>query len=482
MYAAGGYVLLLAPNPSASGRLDRVVVAWFWIGSSITQAALVMTSKPEWMGFSPSAWWFGLFASHHAFRVAGDATMALNLLVAIGFVVALSRRFRRMVGLDRIVTAPVYIGGAVLGVLASAATGEQMIAIPKMDSMYVVFTIGLIVMPLAFVGAALLRRLEHATVSQALRQAFADARWGVADIETALRETLRDPTLRLFVWSETVSAFIDGERTVDRLHEPLPGRSRQELRAPDGNCVAIIDIDVALEHHPSLVATASQVSAAALQNMRLHGDWEARVGELHRSRARLVEAAMEERRRIEHELHDDVQQRLLAVVARLGLLQRETSQQASRELAKELSGEIRATLEDLERLANGIHPPELRQFGLRSAIDVMAERLPLEIATNVADVRMSPIQEATLYFVAWEALTNVMKHASATKVDVVASVSGDNMILEVRDNGKGGADMAHGTGLTACDDRVRSIGGEFEISHNVDAGGTVIRARVPICE
>jgi signal transduction histidine kinase len=481
-YAAGGQALLDTPNRFASTRLDRALIWWIWIGATLTQGALVLTSRPEWVGFQSSIWWPGIFSSDDAFRWASAWAVGTNVSSTIVFVLVLMRRIGRMAGLDRIVSVPIYVGAAGLAGVATAVSGKQMLAIPEFDSMYGLLAAITISLPLAFVGAALLRRLEHATISQALHHAFANTQCDITDVEIALRETLRDPTLRLFVWNESIGAFFDDEHRIDTFRTPAPGRSLQELRAPNGECVALIDIDVALEHHPSLVATATQASAVALQNLRLHGDLEKRMEELQRSRARLVEAATEERTRIERDLHDGVQQRLLAVVARLGLLQRESDKPSSVALVKELSNEVRETLEDLRDLANGIHPPELRQFGLASAIEVVAERLPLEIKTDINPLRMSPTREITLYFVICEALTNVVKHASATKVDVATSVSGDEMILEVRDNGKGGADFTLGSGLTGCDDRVRSIGGQFEVERDANFGGTVIRARVPICE
>lgn len=473
VYAVGGQVLLISPDRRASSRLDRIVIAWFWIGAPLTQAALVATSKPEWMGFSANSWWFGVFAGRDAFSVVSKITVVLTVLGAIGFGIALSRRLTVMVGLDRVVTFPIYVGAIAAGGISSLATGRALVALPKFDGMYLALTLGLIALPIAFVGAEVLRRLEHATISRALHQAFTDSQCSIADVEAALADTLRDPTLRLFVWDEMGTTSL-----VRPSPHAAPNRLVHELRAPDGTSVGVIDVDIALEHHPSLVATACQASAVALQNLHLHQDLEKKLVELERSRRRLAETAIEERRRIERDLHDGVQQRLLGVTAQLGVLSREPNQP---ELIQGIATEVRETITDLRRLANGIHPPELRQFGLRSAIDVVAERLPLEVANNIPDARFASAIETTLYFVACEALANVVKHARATKVEVTTSVMHDEVLLEVCDDGIGGADFSIGSGLVGCDDRIKSVGGSFEVGSN-DMAGTVIRARVPLCE
>lgn len=482
VFAVGGTTLLMNPNRRLTTKLDHTIFTWFWIVAPLTQTWLVATSRPEWVGFDPSAWWFGFFANRQLFDVGLTVTLVLDAAASIAFIVALGRRVKWMVGLDRLVSIPIYVGAGALGVSSASATGEQMLAIPRPDALNAVLAVGLIVLPLGFVGAALLRRLHQATISQVLHQAFSNAQCDVPAIELALSQTLRDPSLRLYAWNDDRKQYLNGTNSLDSSVTPPYGRSVRDLVAPDGTRVAIVDFDSALEQHPSLLTTASQASAVALQNLRLHNDLQGRLEDLAASRARLAEAAIDERRRIERGLHDGVQQRLLAVVARLGLLQRKTFDSSSRQLAGEVSLEVRETLDDLRDLANGIHPSELRQFGLRSAIDVVAERLPIDIAIDVADIRLTANSEATLYFVACEAMANVVKHAQATRIGITAKSIGNEFVLEIQDNGNGEANMTGGTGLRGCDDRMRSIGGQFEVVPGIAPAGSMVRAKVPLCE
>lgn len=480
IYAVGGQLMLLNPNRHASTRLDRAVVLWFWIGAPLTQIALIMTSSPEWAGFPRDVWWWNPFVNRDAFEAVALMTTVLDVAAAVAFVVALVRRVKWMVGLDRMISAPIYMATALCGALSAAATGEELLSLPSASAGYAVLCATFIAVPIGFVVASMLRELEHAAISRVLHQAFSDAPTDVHAAEAALRTSLRDPSLSLYIWDEASEGFIgQAGRRVELSGNVSKARMTRRLVAPNGNVVGFIDSDIALEHHPSLVETATSACAVALQNLQLHGDLEARLEQLQESRARIAQAALDERRRIERDLHDGVQQRLLAAVARLGVLQRRIDPSEA-EIVDDVSVELRKTLEDLRNLANGIHPLELRQFGLKPALELVAERLPLLVESDIDDFRTETQIEATLYFVACEALANTVKHAQASRAAVLVMSTRDKFVLEVHDDGCGGASVANGSGLVGCDDRVRSIGGDFEVMRSSRLGGTLVKARIPL--
>ncbi len=209
----------------------------------------------------------------------------------------------------------------------------------------------------------------------------------------------------------------------------------------------------------------------------------ARVETLTESRAGLVDAVDAERRRIERDLHDGAQQRLVAVAMTLGRAgqQFEVDPDNARRLVEEAHGETKAALVDLRNLARGIHPAVLTDRGLDAALSALAERAPLPVDVSVlVEPRPAPTVEAVAYFVVSEALTNVAKHAKATRARITALRSGNQLTLEVVDNGVGGAHLEPGSGLSGLRDRARSVDGSLTITS--PAGGpTVLRVELP-CE
>jgi PAS domain S-box-containing protein len=207
-----------------------------------------------------------------------------------------------------------------------------------------------------------------------------------------------------------------------------------------------------------------------------------RVEELRASRARIVAAADAARRRIERDLHDGAQQRLVTVRLQLALARRrmEADPETAGALVDAVGEELRLALAELRELARGIHPATLSERGLRSAVEALAARcpLPVEVEDIPAD-RFRPSVEAAAYFTISEALTNVAKYASAGYATVRGKVEHDALVVEVRDDGIGGADAADGSGLTGLADRVRAQGGTLSVMSPAGAG-TTVRAVIPL--
>jgi signal transduction histidine kinase len=202
--------------------------------------------------------------------------------------------------------------------------------------------------------------------------------------------------------------------------------------------------------------------------------------QLAASRARIVEAGYEERRRLGRDLHDGAQQELVAAVISLKLARRKWAQapEEALELVEQALERTESGIRDLRDLAAGIHPSVLSDRGLRAALEGLASRspVPVELA-EVPERRLPPPIETSAYFVVAEALTNAAKHARCTHVNVRVGLDDGSATVEVRDDGVGGANVAAGTGLRGLADRVNALGGELEID-SPEGAGTTVRARI----
>ncbi len=214
-------------------------------------------------------------------------------------------------------------------------------------------------------------------------------------------------------------------------------------------------------------------------------DQRAAEAELRRSRARIVEATDAERRRLERDLHDGAQQRLVSLSLALRLLRSRLgptggSNDAAIAAADEAASELKIAIQELRELARGIHPAILTEAGLGAAISALAERSSVPAAvSSLPDRRLSPAVEATAYFVVSEALANVAKYASATRASVGADCRGSILRVEVGDNGIGGADGSRGSGIRGLQDRVAAVGGRLTID-SPSGQGTLVVAEIPI--
>jgi PAS domain S-box-containing protein len=198
------------------------------------------------------------------------------------------------------------------------------------------------------------------------------------------------------------------------------------------------------------------------------------------SRARLVAASDEVRRRLERDLHDGAQQRLVTLVLNIGVARRRVEDEEVGELLAAAERDAREAITELRLLATGLHPPILSDSGLAPALAALARRAPLDVeVVHVTDERFDPTVEVAAYFVVSEALTNVVKHAEATQVRVSARREGTALVVKVEDDGRGGANPQGGTGLVGLTDRVEALRGTLSISSSWTAG-TLVRAEFPI--
>jgi signal transduction histidine kinase len=227
-------------------------------------------------------------------------------------------------------------------------------------------------------------------------------------------------------------------------------------------------------------ACCARCSAIARENDRLRGQLRTRRLELNRAGARVVEAADAERRRLERNLHDGAQQRLVSIALQLRLiaLRSAPDSETSRMLAA-AQEELTASLSELRELAHGLHPAVLGNHGLGAALQSLTARapLPVELIVDVEQRPPAPVEVAAYYLVS-EALTNVAKYANAQTVTVRVAREHGNLFVAVADDGIGGANPAAGSGLRGLADRVESLGGRLSVT-SPPADGTTIRAAIP---
>jgi signal transduction histidine kinase len=214
---------------------------------------------------------------------------------------------------------------------------------------------------------------------------------------------------------------------------------------------------------------------------RLNDELHARLEELAASRARIVTAGDVERRRLERNLHDGAQQRLVALSLSLkvALSKLETDPATARALVESAGRELDLALAELRELARGLHPAMLTDRGLGAAVEMLAGRSPVPVEiVDLPDERLPEPVEAAAYYLIAEALTNVAKYAHASAVRVTVTAGDASVSVEVSDDGVGGADAAGGSGLRGLADRVEALGGSLELASPVGAG-TSLRAEIP---
>lgn len=235
-----------------------------------------------------------------------------------------------------------------------------------------------------------------------------------------------------------------------------------------GNMVAYTDI------------TERKVQEAEVH--RLNAELHARLEELAASRARIVTAGDVERRRLERNLHDGAQQRLvtLSLSLRIALSKLYSEPETARTTLADACEELGLALKELRELARGLHPAVLGDHGLRAAVETLASRVPVpvEVADIPAERLPEPVEVAAYYLIA-EALTNVAKYAGASTVRVHVAERDGSVVVEVSDDGVGGADPATGSGLRGLTDRVESLGGSLDVVSPAGAG-TSLRAEIPV--
>lgn len=337
------------------------------------------------------------------------------------------------------------------------------------------FVIGLA--PLAFLVGLLQARLARSSVGDLLIELRAEPAPGA--LEGALARTLRDPSLRLAYWLPEFGSYGDLEgRAVELPRDE--GEQAVTLIERNGVRVAALIHDPSLRDERELLEAVTAAAGIALENARLQAELRARLEELQGSRARILEAGREERQRLERNLHDGAQQRLIALSLELSLLEEQLRDDpgAAERLALARS-EIAESLEELREVARGLHPAVVTGHGLEVALEQLAAKasVPVRLTVDVG-TRLSEALEVAAYYLVSECLANVGKYAGASWVSVDVTRRERDVVVEVVDDGIGGADETRGSGLRGLADRVEALGGKLRV-WSPDGRGTRVRAEIP---
>jgi signal transduction histidine kinase len=408
----------------------------------------------------------------HDVILAGITVVGLGLLI---------RRWLRATPPARRTLAPVLTVGAVLGCLFIAVSVTHVAeASPRVqDAVYGAAQVGILALPFAFLAGLLRSRLAQIAVSRLVLELGQTPPPG--KLQEALAVSLGDPGVQLAYWWPDRQAFVDLEGKLVELSDLPPGLTPTILER-GGERVGALVHDRHLDQEPELIEAVGAAAALAVDNERLHAQLRAQLEEVRASRTRIVETADAERRRIERDLHDGAQQRLVTMALQLGAVRAGRSLSADPALAaslEELSDQLSIALGELRDLARGIHPAVLTEGGLGPALLSLAERSP--VPARVAEApseRLPHTVEATAYFIVSEALVNTAKHARASSVTITAARSDSHLEVAVIDDGIGGADPGRGSGLGGLADRAAALGGDLRVE-SPPGHGTRVIARIP---
>jgi signal transduction histidine kinase len=300
-------------------------------------------------------------------------------------------------------------------------------------------------------------------------------RAGSGGVRRALARAVGDPTLELAFWLPEPRTWVD-----DSGRPVLLPEGRERAVTLIGDELAAIVHDPVLLNQPAMLEAVGSAARLALENERLHAELRAQLVALRESRARIVRAGDEERRRLERDLHDGAQQRLLGVGMGLRLLRARTRDDADASaLLDDTEREVQSALQELRELARGIHPAVLTDHGLAAAVRTLAERAPLPVEVHDSGDPLPPHVETAAYFVVAEALANIVKYSQASRAWVTIDCHAGRAVVEVRDDGIGGAcENGSGSGLRGLGDRIGALDGHLSIE-SPQGGGTRLRAEIP---
>jgi signal transduction histidine kinase len=487
-------ILLLLLSAPGSGLRPRPLVLALAGAMAVRSAGRLFLQDPVALlgsdsGFPPNP--FAIVPDPDLFTAVETGS---NLVMAVLFVVVGVVGALRLVGagsLARRSRWPVLVAGtlAMTGAAWRAfdyawgtATGTVLVELePPVDSIVEWSVFGLrVLVPIAFLLGVLRRRRAVGPLAPlAAHLGGPDAASTIGD---AVRAALGDPSLVLFR-ARDGGSWLAEDGTTGPMPVADPGRGLLLVGPADAPIAALVH-DPAVLEHPELLDGVIPILRLALENERLDAALRVQLDEVTASRARIVTATEEERRRLERDLHDGAQQRLVAVSLALSEARALAgSAEASGPLGEHLdalASELAAAIRELRELARGIHPAILEHEGLGAAVAGLARRASIPVAVQVeVRKRLPAVVESTAYFTIAEALTNTQRYAQASQARVAAVSVDGRLELEVADDGVGGADPGRGSGLRGLADRVTALGGELVVD-SPDGGGTTVRAGIPV--
>jgi signal transduction histidine kinase len=303
-----------------------------------------------------------------------------------------------------------------------------------------------------------------------------EARGGTVRAELA--RALGDPTLEVGYWDSDSRSFTDAEGRTLSIPEEGDRRSMTEIER-HGETIAVLLHDPAVLGDPDLIEAVASAAQLAASNARLQVAVKGRLSELKASRRRILEARDEERRLLDRRLHDGAEQRLDRLGNMLSSAQSVSVSPSTAGRIGQAEMQLARSLQELRELAHGLHPRVLSEDGLHAALLSLTESFTIPVEIAITPTPLAPDVAAACYFFCSEALANIAKHASASKVRVAIGSDDGRIIVTVEDDGVGGADASLGSGLRGLSDRLESVGGRLEV-RSVRGHGTRLAAEIPL--
>ena len=463
------HVFLAFPDGRLRSRLERVLVCAGYVSSVGLQLVKMMLGGVEAKNLLEVTAQAKLVAHIERFQLL---SLSAILIAGVGVLVARRRRFGR----PRRRSIALLIDSFALGLVMAAALfvfGAYNLPGFIEVRQATLFVFGLA--PFAFLIGLLDARLARSAVGDLVLELRSDP--PPQDVRTALAQAVRDPSLELAYWLPDFETYVNLDGRAVRL--PDDEERTATLIDRNGEHVAALIHDRALDDEPELLDAVGAAAGISLENARLQAELRARVEELRGSRARVIEAGQKERQRLERNLHDGAQQRLIALSLQLSLLEKRVPDDPGvRADLKAARREIAQSLDELRDVARGIHPAVLTGHGLAVAVESLAARAPLPVRLHLDVGRLPEPVEVSAYYVVSESLANVAKHAQASVADVSLARTPTALLVEVLDDGIGGADTERGSGLRGLADRVEAIGGRLRV-WTPQGGGTRVQAEIP---
>lgn len=459
-----------------SSGVERLQMMWLAWSAVLIPLALVMCGLSAWAVGSAVIDWV-VFPLILVFQAAVAASVGIAVL-----------RYR-LYAIERIVNRTVvYASVTILLLIVYAVITVGLGVVVGGDSSWVVALATLVV---AFAFRPLRARIQG-VVDRRFRRAryhgvqlvrsfeddVRDGRRAPEEIGTVLVEALGDPLSELWFWLPETEAYADVRGEVGEPRDD--SRARREIRR-DNVRTALLLHDPTLLERRDLLDGVLAAAALSIEMARLRVEVRIQLAEVAASRTRIVEAGYEERRRLERDLHDGAQQRLVSLGVQLRRLQMTLPREAQ-VLSASLDlivNEVGAAIGDLRQIAAGVRPARLDD-GLAAALRDLARTSPVPVEVDAPRERVAASVEAAAYFVACEAVTNAVKHGSPSKVAVRAFRENGALHVRVDDDGVGGAIVRRGSGLAGLRDRVAAHGGTLTIA-SPHGGGTHLEVEIP-CE
>jgi signal transduction histidine kinase len=477
--ASSGFIahLVLAfPEGRLATRLERWLVAAAYATSFGFSALGVLFTDPRAYGQTYPRNLLVVASPEPMRTVLDQLSNAAGAVVAAGVVAVLVRHWFTATAPRRRVLAPVLLTSLIGGVASAAGNAVGDTSVSRL--LLPIYQVAFCVLPLAFLAGVLRVRLGRTAVAKLLvdlqRPLPAE---GLRD---RLAAALGDRSLQVGYWRPGEAQLVDAAGIALDLPEDGSGRVVTFVDQ-GGRRVAGLIHDAALCEDGHVLEAVTAAAGLMLDNQRLTAEVRAQLAEVRASRARIVAAVTEERRRMERDLHDGVQQGLVAAAIGVRVVEQRLGPAGDgevRALLRACGEGIDTALADIRALARGVHPAILSEEGLVAALAALVERTPLPVELTAAAVpRLAAPVEATAYLVVAEALANAMKHAHATRIRVAVLQDGGWVRVKVCDDGIGGADPT-GSGLLGLSDRVRALDGDLVVRS--DPGrGTSVEAALP---